>query len=174
MIESSILPVQKKRERRNSYILLILISLLILNLSPIHLSDYILRYFNILSNSPEWTPDSPWWMIVFGSAAVAALLWFASSSMSKVQKYIARLPWTPLAIISVVLLVASIALGYNFRDDAATGACYPYSCGYPSVPYIAAGVAYNLAPVWGGFLLFSIIRARQNIFSVFTRWRTVR
>ena len=71
MIKSSILPVQKARERRNGYILFMLIILLLLNLSPIRISGYIWRYFNVLSDSPDWAPDSPPWMIVFGSVAVA-------------------------------------------------------------------------------------------------------
>jgi hypothetical protein len=138
IIKSSILPVQKERERRNGYILLILILLLVLNLSPIRISDYIWRYFNALSDSPDWTMETPAWMIIFGSTAVAALLWCAHSLIPRFQKYIAKLRWMALAATSAALLISSIILGYNFRDEAAGLAGFE---GYPPVPYTQCRLA---------------------------------
>lgn len=174
VIKSSILPVQKERERRNGYILLTLILLLALNLSPVRISDYVWKYFNALSDSPEWTMDSPAWMIAFGSIAIAVLFWCAYSLIPKFQKYVLKLRWTALVITSAGLLISLIILGYNFRDEAAGLACSPVSCGYPPVPYTAAGIAFNLAPICGGLFLFLIFKLRPKIFSVFTRLRTHR
>lgn len=169
-IETSILPVQKERERRNGYILLILILLLLLNLSPIRISDYVWRYFNVLSDSPDWTPDSPQWMIVFGSLVVTGLLWCAYSLIPRFQKIMFNLQRIPFAVASASLLVIAIILGYNFRDDAASSACYPDYCGYPPVPYVLACIAFNLAPLFGGLFLFLIFKLLwPKMFSVFSR-----
>jgi hypothetical protein len=78
-VEVAIVPVQKQRERRNTYVFLLLVFLLVVNLSPIPLNYLVERYFNVLGNSPNWTSDSPAWMIGFGSFAVVLLLLFASS-----------------------------------------------------------------------------------------------
>ena len=169
IVKGSVLPAQKERERRVGYILLILILLLVLNLSPIHPGDYVWRYFNILSDSPDWTSDSPAWMISFGSVAVAVLLWCAHSLLPKFQIYIARLRWATLTVTSAGLLTVITILGYNFRDDVASASCAPDSCGYPTVPFSLAGISFNLAPILGGLFLFILFKLQLKMLTAFAR-----
>ncbi|SRR6266496_700906 len=169
VIESAILPIQKQRERRNSYVLLILIALLVFNLSPIYVGSYVSRYFNILGDSPDWTWDSSAWMIVFGTLAVAFIFLGAAALSPLTQRYTAWLGRRVFVMAFVFLFIAAIILGYYWRENALSAACHPYPCGYPPLPYTGAGIAFNAAPILGGLLIFLIFNFRQRIFSAFTQ-----
>lgn len=162
VIEHEILPMQRRVDRRNTYIFVLVVLLLALSLSPIRASDLVYNYFSILGNSPNWTSDSPIWMIAIGGSVIALLFLAASSLSSRLERYMYALGRSFYIIGLSLPLILTIALGYYWRDDALAGACAPYACGYPAFPYTAASIAFNVAPILGGLLLISIVSLARN------------
>jgi hypothetical protein len=162
VIEHEMLPLQNRLERRNAYILALVVLSLALSLSPIRISYLIYSYFYILGGSPNWASDDPAWMIVIGSTIIALLIFAATPLSSMVQKYVAALGKYRFIIGLAFALIVSIILGYYWRDYAVENGCTPYPCGYPRFPYTTAGIVFNIAPLLGGLLLVSIVSLNRN------------
>ena len=162
VIEHEMLPAQNRLERRNAYILGLVALSLALSLVPIRISYLVYNYFDILGGSPNWNSDDPAWMIVIGSTLVALLVFAASSLSSMIEKYLVALGKYRFIIGFGLALVIAIALGYYWRDSSSAAGCYPIPCGYPTLPYVAAGIAFNFSPVLGGMLLVSIVSLNRN------------
>jgi hypothetical protein len=165
-IETGMLPIRRQQERRNTYVLLILVALLALNLSPVSVSYYVNRYFSVFANSPYWTADAPAWMPTFGALVVAFVFFCLSSLSPGIQKYVARLERTIFMVAVGTLFVAAIALGYYLRSAALSTLCYPYC--FPLRDTNGASISFNVASILGGLMVFLILDRRPKILSVFS------
>ena len=171
-IEIGMLPVQKQQERRNTYILLFLGVLLALDLSPISVSFLVKRYFSILANSPDWTPDAPAWMMAFGILVVVLVLFCVDSLSPGIHKYTGRMERTAFVLATSILFAAAIILGYHFRNAAFSSTCYPGYCGNrKSLDYNSANISFNVATISGGLLVFLVINLRSKMLSALARRR---
>jgi hypothetical protein len=171
VIENTMLPPQRQRERRNIYTLLLLVALVALNLSPISANDLVYSYFNILSNSVDWTVSSVTWSLLIGALVIAVILLFASELLTFLRSFLDKLRhpiW--LGLLALATVIASV-LGYAWRAELAGLTCSPlpcsspyaqYSGSYPAALYIGAGIAFNLAPLIAGFFLAVLVRRFQR------------
>ncbi len=165
IIEQDMLPVMTKRERLTTYVFVLLILSLAINLSPIRVSGYIWDYFNILSDSLNWTTGSQALMIALGSLVIALFIFGASSLSTTIENYLLTLGKYRFVISLSLALVIAVILGYAFRDAALAAlanSCYPISCGFPNGPFTGADISFNVAPVLGGILLVAIVNTRRN------------
>jgi hypothetical protein len=160
VIQRTILPGQRTRERRNVYVLALLLALVVLNLSPINVSSLIYQYFSILGNSANWTVATIAASVSISTLVVTVILMFASELYPPLKKEFdkqRRLVWF---IIPVILVVAAITLGFWWRAYVASQECFPYACS----PFTASGqndasaIAFNIAPIIAGIWLVSMLR----------------
>jgi len=158
-IESTILPPQRRRDRRIVYILVLLAAALALNLSPLNPNVFVYHYFSILSDSPDWTSDSPVWAITIGGLAIALILLFVSELSTRFQSVVNVLRRWPWIAGLCTLIAVSIALGYWMRDVIVAQQCFPITCSATDSGswFTGAGIAFNAAPIIGGFLLAALI-----------------
>jgi hypothetical protein len=159
-IQRAIIPGQRTRERRNVYMLVLLLALVVLNLSPINLSSTIYQYFSVLAYSANWTVGT-----IAGSISISALIFtiilmFASELSPPLKKEFDKRRSPIWFIIPVILVGASITLGYWWRTNVISEQCVPYGC-YEissSVHDVASAVAFNIAPLIAAVWLLALLR----------------
>ena len=167
-IQRAIIPGQRTRERRNAYMLVLLLALVVLNLSPINLSSVIYQYFSVLANSALWTVGT-----IAGAVAISALVFtiiliFASELYPPLKRVFDRRRKPIWFVIPAVLVGALIAFRYWNRASVISEQCAPYGC-YEissSGQNDWAAIAFNIAPLiaaaWLLALLRIAIRKRNN------------
>jgi len=159
-IQRAIVPGQRTRERRNVYVLVLLVTLVALNLSPISISSIIYQYFSVLADSAAWTASTIAVSIATSTLIFTIIFMFASELYTPLKEFFdkqRRLIWyiAPLILVGVL-----VALGFWLRESVLYQECHPYACFSDAspVPNDASAIALNIAPLIAGVWLFAILR----------------
>lgn len=160
VIENTMLPPQGQRERRNIYMLLLLVALGALNLSPISANDFVRNYFNILSNSVNWTISSVTWSLLIGALVIAVILLFASELLTFFKTFLDKLKHPALLGLLAVATIIFTVLGYAWRGSLVAQICNTVVCSgsYDTTQYNGTSIVFNLAPLTAGFFLTVLVR----------------
>lgn len=157
-IEQNMLSPQKRRDRRNLYVLVLLGLLIALNLLPISVSGLVYQYFGVLGDSPYSPGADVVGLIFIGSLVIALVLLFVAELSTWLLRALDRLQGRRWLIGLAVAIVLVAAAGYWFRYFLLSQACFPIGC-YPSPgTYALAGVALNLEPLLVGLSLAVLAR----------------
>ncbi len=158
------MPLQKRRERRTIYIVVLLLALIVLTLSPIQPNDLAWRYLNALDYSWNWTADSPAWTIAIGGVVVAFVISVVSTLSTRSYAIVARMRKSRRIILGLAAsLCALITLGYFSRASAMQ--CAPIACDQAgiNVPYDPAGIFFNMATPVTGCLIVALAGLRRKL-----------
>jgi hypothetical protein len=159
-IQRTIIPGQRTRERRNIYMLVLLLALVALNLSPINVSSLIYQYFSILAYSAGWTVATIAVSISISALIFTIIFMFASELYPPLKEEFDKRRRPIWFAIPAILVGAAITLGYWWRanvisEQCAPGGCYEISS---SGPNIGSAVAFNVAPLIAGVWLVALLR----------------
>ena len=164
-IQHAIVPGQRTRERRNVYVLVLLVALIALNLSPISISSIIYQYFSVLAESANWTASTIAVSIATSTLIFTIILMFASELYVPFKEFFdkrRRLVWY---IAPVVLVGVLVALGFWWRENVLYQECHPYACFSDASPVQndASAIALNIAPLIAGAWLLAILRIANRV-----------
>jgi hypothetical protein len=149
IIQNSIVPQRVMQDRRSLGTLILVLTLIAINLSPLSLNGIIYSYFSVLGYSNQSSLVQIAATVLEGAAVLSAVLVLAASLFSR-RSRIGRIVYGPntkkttVAAISIGLcLVVVFIVAGLFARDAATHD-YLISVGNPVIPLVVAGFAFNL------------------------------
>jgi hypothetical protein len=174
-IKIDIMPHRLIQERRNLTVLIVLVFLVVIDISPYKLNQFVYAYFNILGYPDEWYVSSVITAMIAGTATLAVLLVLAGwlfPQRSRFRSFFLqvsrlRVQLISISVITILLVVAYFSREGALNDDLGLGqsnVAYLRTVAGLSLNIVVIAIAMSIAGIWYRYqnLFFTIRnRARQ-------------
>jgi hypothetical protein len=138
-IEQTMVSPQKRRDRRNIYVLALLAALVLINFIPISVNQLVYAYFGTLIYSPTLPGEAVVAVVIIGSIFIAGVLLFLTELIPQLLPVLDRLRRPAWLIALSVAIILGVGVAYFARNMAIGPGCHSNGCALPQCRAPGAG-----------------------------------